>query len=96
VEDKVTRPYVGARAAQLNRCTVSRVANIFEALRRIGTPSQKSAIRRLDGALQRKQVLDYKRVRIRTSTGNDETLVGITLPVPESIEILTDEEVRPL
>lgn len=72
------------------------VSNIFDALRRIGSPTQKSALKRLETSLEGKQVLGWERVQARDSSGRTESFVATTLPAPETVVILNEEEVRPL
>lgn len=72
------------------------VSNIFDALRRIGSPTQKSALKRLDEGVRGKEILGHERVQVRDSTGRTEVFVATVAPVPETVEILNEEEVRPL
>ena len=72
------------------------VTNIFDALRRIGSPTQKSALKRLDEGVRGKEILGHERVQVRDSTGRTEVFVATVAPVPETVEILNEEEVRPL
>lgn len=72
------------------------VTNILDALRRVGSPTQKSALRRLEAAVEGKEVIARERVQIRHSSGQAESFVATTLPVPETVVVLTEDEVRPM
>jgi len=72
------------------------VTNIIEAIRRIGSPSQKAALKRLDAGLEGRQVVSIKRGRLDDPSGAVPYIEGTTLPVPEAVLILTAEEVAPL
>jgi hypothetical protein len=72
------------------------VSNIIDALRRLGTPTEKSAIARQDGQLEGKEVLGRHREIIRGSEGDVPVFIATTKPVPETVHVLTDEEVRPI
>ena len=75
---------------------MSVVTSILDALRRMGSPTQKTALNRLEASVEGKQVIGRERVQIRDSTGQTESFIATTLPVPETIVILSEEEVRPL
>jgi len=72
------------------------VSNIIDALRRIGKPTEKSAIARQDRQLEGKEVLERHREVVRAPEGDVPVFVATTSPAPETVHILTDEEVRPL
>lgn len=72
------------------------VTNILDALRRVGSPTQKSALRRLEAAVEGKEVIARERVQTRQSSGQTESFVATTLPVPETVVVLTEDDVRPL
>jgi hypothetical protein len=72
------------------------VTSILDALRRIGTPTQRSALRRLDEGLRGKQALGIERVRVRDASGHTDAFVAKTLPVEEVVVILNEDEVQPL
>lgn len=72
------------------------VSNILEALRRIGSPSEKSALRRQDQQLHGMKVLERGRVIARhgkeTATGFHATVE----PYPEDVTELTSAEIEPI
>lgn len=72
------------------------VSNIIDALRRIGTPTERSAITRQDRHLDGKEVLERNRRIVRDPLGDAQVFVATTKPVAETVHVLTDEEVRPL
>jgi hypothetical protein len=72
------------------------VSNILEALRRIGSPTQRSALRRFDAGLEGKQVLAQEQVNIRDPLGSAQAFVATAAPWPETVAVLTEEEVRPI
>ena len=72
------------------------VSNIIDALRRIGKPTERNAIARQDRQLEGKEVLERDRKIIRDLEGDVQVFVAKTKPLPETVHILTDEEVRPL
>ena len=72
------------------------VTDIIDALRRIGTPTQKSALRRLDAHLEDRAVLAHTRRRTESPKGEVETLIATVEPVPETIVPLTPDEIRPI
>jgi hypothetical protein len=75
---------------------VKTISNIIEALRRVGKPTQKSALRRQDEQLQGKEVLGRRRVVTRSKLGTAETFVATTAPVPETVIPMTDIELVPV
>ena len=72
------------------------VSNIIDALRRIGKPTEKTAIARQDQDLAGKEVLERHRQLIRDPGGDFHAFIVTTKPLPETVHILTDEEVHPL
>jgi hypothetical protein len=72
------------------------VSNIIDALRRIGTPTEKNAIARLDRHLEGKEILERSREIIRDPSGDAQVFIATTKPVVETVHVLTDEEIRPL
>ena len=72
------------------------VSNMIDALRRIGKPTEKSAITRQDQQLEGKEVLERNREIVRDASGDAKVFVATTKPVAETVHVLTDEEVRPL
>src|ERR1700757_3254968 len=72
------------------------VTNIIDALRKFGSPTQKSAIQRQDEQLQGKRVLDRRRSVARSELGESSQFVATTEPVAETVAPLTDEELAPI
>ena len=72
------------------------VSNIIDALRRIGSPTQKSALRRQDSQLEGKVVLERRQTNIKDPLGDVHAFIATTAPVEETVVILSEEEVRPI
>ena len=72
------------------------VSNIIDALRRIGTPTQRSALKRLDASIEGKEVLGFERLRVPADGGQTDAFVATTLPTEEVVVILSGDEVRPI
>lgn len=75
---------------------MSTVSNILEALRRIGSPSEKSALRRQDQHLHGMEVIDRGRIIARHG---EETVTGFHAtvePYPEGVTELTSAEIEPI
>ena len=70
------------------------LSNIIEALRRIGTPSQRAALRRQDEQLEGREVLSRTRQRVRGSHGVADVFVASVAPSPEEVTVLGEDEVR--
>jgi hypothetical protein len=70
------------------------VRNIVHALRRLGSATQKSALRRQDEQLRGQQVLSRQRIRIRDSGSEVEGFVAKIAPVEEKIVPVSVGEVR--
>lgn len=68
------------------------ISNIIDALRRVGTPTQKSALRRQDEQLRDKQIVGRRREVFRCALGTAETLIATVAPAPETVTVLTSEE----
>lgn len=72
------------------------VTNIIDALRRIGRPVEKSALRRQDELLQGHEVFERERQIIRDPLGTAETFRARTAATPETVVALSDEEIKPI
>jgi hypothetical protein len=70
------------------------ITNILDAIRRIGSPTQRSALRRQDAQLEGKIVTDRRREMARSSLGTTEQFVATTGPEPETIRPFNEEETR--
>ena len=70
------------------------ITNILDAIRRIGSPTQRSALRRQDAYLDGKIVTDRRREMARSSFGTTESFVATVKPVPETIRPFNQEETR--
>jgi Domain of unknown function (DUF3806) len=68
------------------------VTNIIDALRRFGSPTQKTAIERQDRQLQGKQVIERRREVSRSELGHTPTFVATTKAEPETVVPLSAEE----
>jgi hypothetical protein len=72
------------------------VTNIIDALRRIGRPVEKSALRRQDELLQGQEILERERQVIRDPLGTAETFRARTAAPSETVVILSDKEIKPI
>jgi hypothetical protein len=75
---------------------MSIVTNIIDALRKLGTSTQKTAIQRQDEQLQNKRVIERRQYVARSSRGQSAQFVATVEPVPETVEPLTTEELAPI
>jgi len=72
------------------------VTNIIDALRRAGSPTQKSAIKRQDEQLIGKEILERRQEHIDGPFGKAHLMIATVKPVPESVEVLSEDAIRPL
>ncbi len=72
------------------------VTNIIDALRRIGSATQKAALKRQDAQLVGKEGLERRQVNIDGQFGRAQAIIATTAPVEESVVVLSEEEVRPI
>jgi hypothetical protein len=72
------------------------VSNIIDALRRIGSPTQKSALKRQDDQLEGKEVLERRQLNIADALGHAHAFIATTPAVAETVTPLTNEQVRPI
>jgi hypothetical protein len=72
------------------------VTNIIDALRRMGSATQITALKRQDAQLVGKEVLQRHQVNIDGPLGRAQAFVATTAPVEESVVILSEDEVRPI
>jgi hypothetical protein len=70
------------------------VANILDAIRRRGRPTQQSALRRLDEQLEGRVVLDRGHTIARSELGAAEQFTAAIEPVNETVRVLPEDEVR--
>lgn len=75
---------------------MSVISSIIDALRRIGSPTQKAALRRQDEQLLGKKVLERRQARFRGPLGAADAFVATIEPVPEVVRVLSAEEVQPI
>jgi hypothetical protein len=75
---------------------MSIVATIIDALRKFGSPTQRSAIQRQDEQLKGKRVIERRRHVSRSELGQSATFVATAEPEPETIAPLSDEELSPI
>ncbi|HEY4370018.1 MAG TPA: DUF3806 domain-containing protein [Steroidobacteraceae bacterium] len=73
---------------------MGRITNIIDAIRRIGSPAEQSALRRQDAYLDGKAVTDRRRETGRSSLGTSERLLATTEAVPEAVRLFNAEELR--
>jgi hypothetical protein len=72
------------------------VSNIIDAVRRIGSPTQKSALKRQDAQLEGKVVLGRWQTHVNDPLGDTTVFTATIAPVEETVVILSEEEVRPI
>jgi hypothetical protein len=72
------------------------VANFFDALRRLGSPTMKSALKRQDAQLIGREVLERRQEHIDGPFGKAHIISAKVEPVKESVEILSEDAIRPL
>ncbi len=72
------------------------ITNIIDALKRVGTSTQKTALQRLDAALENRTVLDKRQRVARSELGASPMFVATIEPPEESVMALTDEELVPI
>jgi hypothetical protein len=71
-------------------------SNIIDALRRVGRPTEKTALRLQDSALEGKVGLERGRTRIKDPLGAAEVFTATTVATEEAVVILSEDEVRPI
>jgi hypothetical protein len=71
------------------------VANIIDALRRIGRSTERSALKRQDDQLEGKEVLSRRRQRLKDPEGIEQFVATIE-PVEEAVVPLSVDELRPI
>ena len=72
------------------------VTTIIDALRRVGSPTQRTAIERQDEQLKGMRIIDRRRHVARSELGQSSTFVATTEPEPETVVPLSDEELTPI
>jgi hypothetical protein len=72
------------------------VTTVIEALRRFGSPTQKTALRRQDEQLEGKHVIERRRHVARSELGLSETFVATAEPVHETVVQLSEKELTPI
>lgn len=72
------------------------VTNIIDALRRFGSPTQKTAIERQDAQLKGKHVIGRRRHVARSELGHADGFVATTKAEPETVVPLSAEELAPI
>jgi len=70
------------------------VTNIIDALRRIGSPTQKAALKRQDAQLEGKEVLGRRQENIDGEFGRVHAFTATVTPVEESVVILSADEIH--
>lgn len=68
------------------------VTTIIDALRRIGTPTQKSAIERLDAYVSDRRVIDERTETLRSELGSVQVFVARVEPEEEAVTPLSADE----
>lgn len=72
------------------------VTTIIDALRRMGSPTQRTAIERQDEQLKGKRVIRRRRHIARSELGQASVFVATTEPEPETVLTLSAEELKPI
>lgn len=70
------------------------VTNILNAIRRIGRPTQRSALERQDAYLGGKVVVSHRREMARSPSGTTESFVATIERLPETIRPFNEEEAQ--
>jgi hypothetical protein len=70
------------------------IANLVDAIRRVGSSSQKSALKRQDEYLSNKTVLNRRTEATRSENGTSQTFVATTEPNPETVHPFDADELR--
>jgi uncharacterized protein DUF3806 len=68
------------------------ITNIIDAIRRIGSPTQRSALRRQDAYLAGKIFRNHRREMSRSRSGATESFVATIEPEPETVRPFSEEE----
>lgn len=72
------------------------VTTIIDALRRVGSPTEKTAIERQDDQLEGKRIIGRRRHVARSELGQASVFVATTEPEPETVVPLSVEELVPI
>jgi len=72
------------------------VTTVIDALRRFGSPTQKTAIERQDEQLKGKHVIERRRQVARSELGNTPMFVATTKAEPETVVPLSAQELAPI
>jgi hypothetical protein len=72
------------------------VTNIIDALRRLGSATQKAALERQDAQLAGQDILESRQLNIDGPFGKAQAFVATTAPVEEIVVVLSEDEVRPI
>jgi hypothetical protein len=72
------------------------VTTIIDALRSIGSPTQRTAIERQDEQLKGKRVIGRRRHIARSELGQTSVFVATTQPEPETVVPLSAAELKPI
>jgi hypothetical protein len=72
------------------------VTTVIDALRRFGSPTQRTAIERQDEQLKGKRIIGRRRHVARSELGHTSTFVATTEPEPEAVVVLSEEELIPI
>jgi hypothetical protein len=75
---------------------VAVITTIIDALRKLGTSTQKTAIARQDEQLKDRKVLKRRQHVARSELGSSSQFVATVEPVPEAIVPLTEDEIAPI
>jgi len=73
---------------------VGLITNILNAIRRIGSPTQRAALARQDTYLDSKGVIGRRRDMSRSASGATESFVATIEPLPESIRPFNEAETQ--
>jgi hypothetical protein len=71
------------------------VTNIIDALRRIGSPTEKTALKRQDAQLLGKEVLERRREIVDGEFGTANVLVASIAPIKDTVTVLSEDELPP-
>lgn len=72
------------------------VITLIDALRRLGSPTQRTAIERQDEQLKGKRVVGRRQLIARSELGQTMQFVATTKAEPEAVVVLSSEELAPI
>lgn len=75
---------------------MSIVTTLIDALRRFGSPTQRTALERQEKQLEGKRVIERSQRVSRSELGNTAVFVATSEPEPETVTPLSEDEIEPI